>query len=236
MRISEMLTAIASWLESPDNEAILLAEYDDSCLEVVANSCVQAAALLKITAEVVEDIEPAEESKLTPEAIQELAQIAQAFDASGDEKLMKQASVIDELLLTIASPPDAISSRKDLEDQRIEVLKQKYQNPTKDLAELNKISDVQKAIDQSKMTKEYRILEHALSTRTCPDHPGAQIARVGEGMWQCELDKKTYNFQTGFTMENGTKVPGGDVANQNVNSNDVSSSIFDTRDERLQSR
>ena len=47
MRIAELLTAIASWLESPNNEAMLLAEYDMDCLAVVGSSCVEAAHALR---------------------------------------------------------------------------------------------------------------------------------------------------------------------------------------------
>ena len=233
MRISEMLNAIASWLESPDNEAILLAEYDDDCLQIVANSCVQAAALLKITAETVEGIEPPEESKITPEAIDDLAALATAFDDSGDPGLKKQASVIDELLLTIAAPSDAIVQRKDLMDQRITELKKKYEQPTKDLAETNKIADSEKLIEQSNMTKQIDIQQSPLSTRYCPEHAGVQIARVGEHVWQCELDKKIYDFETGFTLNNGTKVPGGDVANQTQTQNIPFYALFDTRQDRM---
>jgi hypothetical protein len=233
MRISEMLNAIASWLESPNNEAILLAEYDEDCLQVVANSCVQAAALLKITAETVEDIEPPEDSKITPESLDELANLAQALDESDDVALKKQAAVIDELLLTIASPPNAVVQRQDLVDKRLDELKKKYEQPRQELEETNKIADVQKAIDKSNMTKQMNILEAPLSSRYCPDHPGSQIARIGEHMWQCELDKKIYNFETGFTLNNGTKVPGGDVANQTQGLNIPYYSIFDTREGRL---
>ena len=233
MRISEMLTAIATWLESPDNEAILLAEYDDDCLEVVANSCVQAAKLLKITADAVEDIEPPEESKITPESIEDLANLAQALDESGDVELKKQASVIDELLLTIASPPNAVVQRQDLVDQRLVELKKKYEQTGKDLSETNKIADSENLIEKSQMTKQLDVLEAPLSSRYCPDHPGAQIARVGEHMWQCELDKKIYNFETGFTLNNGNKVPGGDVANQTQILDIPYYAIFDTRDERM---
>lgn len=226
-----MLTSIASWLESPDNEAILLAEYDDDCLQVVANSCVQAAALLKITAEAVEDIEPPEESKITSESIDDLAQLATAFDQSGDPLLKKQASVIDELLLTIASPPNAVVQRQDLVDKRLDEIKKKYEQPSKDLEDTNKVADSVKAIEKSNMTKQTNILEEPLSTRYCPDHPGAQVARVGEHLFQCELDKKIYNFETGFTLNNGTKVPGGDVANQTQSMNIPFYAIFDTRED-----
>jgi hypothetical protein len=233
MRISEMLNAMAAWLESPHNEALLLAEYDENCLKIVAQSCVEASFALKKAAAEVDNIEPPEESKLTSESLTELANIATAFDSSGDDKLKRQASVIDELLLTIASPPNSLNERKVSEDYRIEELKKKYQDPSKYLAEANKVADAEKAINKSNMTKQYEILEAPLSTRYCPDHPGAQIARIGEHLWQCELDKKSYNFETGFELNNGSRVPGGDVANQTHGLNAPSHAIFDTREGRL---
>lgn len=234
MRIAEMLHAIASWLESPDNEALLLAEYDEECLKVVADSCVEAASALKKAADKVDAIEPPEESKITSESIEELANLASALDSSGDESLKKQASVLDELLLSIAAPPNAYAERKDLQDRRLDELKKKYEQPREDLHKANLISDSEKAIEKSKMTKTFKINEAPLNTRYCPDHPGVQIARVGEHMWQCEMDKKTYNFETGYELNNGTKVPGGDVALQTSNSLNVPyHSIFDTREGRL---
>lgn len=232
MRISEMLYAIASWLESPDNEALLLAEYDENCLQVVAESCVEAAKLLKITAEAVDDIEPPEESKITPESIEDLAQIATAFDSSGDPALVKQAAVIDELLLTIASPPHALAEYKKLEDHRLEDLRKRYEQPTKDLQESNKIADSLKAVEKSPMMKTYRILEHPLSARTCPDHPGTMLYRSGDD-WICPLDKKVYNFETGFELNNGDKIPGGTVSEQTTGTYTPFSGIFDSREERL---
>lgn len=233
MRISELLTAIASWLESPDNEAILLAEYDEDCLNVVAEHCVLASALLKKAAEEVELIEPPIESTLTPESIEGLANLATALDSSNDPELKKQASVIDELLLTIAAPPNALSQKQAADDHRLDELKKKYETPRKDLEETNKIADSLKAIEKSDMTKNYKIMEAPLSTRYCPDHAGAQISRIGEHLWQCELDKKTYNFETGFELNNGDKVPGGDVANQTQGLNVPYHAIFDTREGRL---
>lgn len=233
MRIAEMLQAIASWLESPDNEALLLAEYHEDSMKVVAENCALAAALLKSAAEQVSEIEPPSESKITPESIERTAALAAVLDASGDPELKKQASVLDELLLSIAAPPNAYAERKDLQDQRLVELKKKYEDPGKELRETNKIADSEKAIDKSDMTKVYNILEAPLSTRYCPDHPGVQIARVGEHMWQCELDKKSYNFETGFELANGSKVPGGDVAQQTQGLNVPYHAIFDTREGRL---
>ena len=233
MRIAEMLYAIASWLESPNNEALLLAEYDDDCLEVVADSCVAAAAILKNAADHVDDIEVPDDSHITPESLEELANLATALDSSDDPSLKKQASVIDELLLTIATNPNALAAKHAADEKKIDELKKKYENPRNDLEEANKIADSRKAIEKSPMMKEYAIMEAPLSSRYCPDHAGAQIARIGEHIWQCELDKKTYNFDTGFTLINGSKVPGGDVSQQTQGISMPQQSIFDSRESRL---
>jgi len=233
MRISEMLNAMAAWLESPTNEALLLAEEDEQCLKVVAESCVLAAALLKKAADEVDVLEPSEPSKITPESVQELANLATALDSSDDPQLKKQASVLDELLLTIAAPPGALAEKKAADDYRIEELRKKYEEPRKELHALDKTSDSLKAIDKSNMTKQYKILEAPLSTRTCPDHPGAQMSRVGEHVFQCELDKKTYNYESGYELQNGEKVPGGDVANQTQGLSTPFHAIFDDRQGRL---
>lgn len=233
MRTAELLNAMASWLESPNNEAILLSESDGTTLRVVAESCVLAAALLKKAADEVDLLEPQAESVITPETIDETAALATAFDKSNDPQLKRMASVLDELLLSIASPPNALAERKAAENYRIEELKKKYQQPRKDLRDYNKIGVSEKAIDKSNFTKEYKINEQPLSTRGCPQHPGAQLARVGEHIWQCDLDKKTYNYETGFTLENGDKVPGGDVSLQTQNLNTSFHSIFDDREGRL---
>jgi hypothetical protein len=233
MRTSELLNAMAAWLESPNNEAMLLAETDEKCMQVVAESCVLAAALLKKAADEVDTIEPPTESLLTPESIEETAALAFAFDSSDDPQLKKMASVLDELLLTIAAPPNAYAERKDLQDQRAVELKKKYEQPRETLRDYHKIGDAEKAIEQSGFTKQYKILEAPLSSRYCPDHAGAQIARVGEHMWQCELDKKVYNFETGFELNNGSKVPGGDVSQQTMGLEIPFHAIFDDRSSRL---
>jgi len=233
MRIAELLNAMASWLESPNNEALLLAEADEKCMKVVAESCVLAAELLKKAADEVDVLESPTESVITSDSIEETAALASAFDQSGDPQLKRIASVLDELLLTIAAPPNAYAERKDLVDARVDEVRKKYDDPRKELHKYNQIGKSEKAIEQSGFTKEYKILEAPLSTRYCPDHAGAQIARVGEHVWQCELDKKTYNFETGFELANGSKVPGGDVSQQTGGLDTPFHAIFDTREGRL---
>lgn len=232
MKTSEMLKAMARWLENPNNEALVLAENNEATLTVVAEACVEAAQILKLCAETVDVIEPPV-SAVNSETISTLAEIASAFDESGDPELMKNASAIDELLLTIAAPPQWAEQYKEAQESRIDVLKQKYDNTKKELHDVLKVSDTKKAIEDSPYSKDYRIMEHALSTRTCPDHAGAQMARVGESMYQCDLDKKVYDYRTGYTDEKGDKVPGGDVAAQTPNSYAEPQSMFDTRETRL---
>ena len=73
MRVSEILTAIASWLENPDNEAILLSEYNDDCLNVTAAGLSEAAAVLRKTAEEADVFDPEEPSKINERSIEEIA-------------------------------------------------------------------------------------------------------------------------------------------------------------------
>ncbi len=235
MRISELLTAIASWLESPHNEALMLSEYDEPSLNLVAEVNTRAAALFKQAAVDIEKVEPEAESVITPESIQSLADIATAFDESMDPELRKQASVIDELLMRISAAPLVREKRAEAQKEMDE-LRAKYQDTKKKSDEYHRVPEVKKAIEKSDMTKEYKIMEAPLSARTCPDHPGAQIARVGDHQWQCELDKKVYDFTNGFTLLNGGKVPGSDVSEQTHGEHHDYSSLFDTRETRMQNR
>jgi hypothetical protein len=236
MRVSELLTAIATWLESYDNEALLLAEYDDKCLEIVAKSCIQAAEVLKQGAIAAEQVEPAEEPKLTPEALDHLNQVITAFDQSGDADLQKTATLMDELLLSIAAPPDWVNKYRAKEDNHIETLKKLYHDPKKQIDEVNDVKGAAKAIDKSEAFKEYRIMQAPLSTRTCLEHPGAQMARVGNSQWQCSLDGKVFDYEAGFTTERGEKIPPAgapSVANQTPAYHIEPHAIFDNRQERL---
>jgi hypothetical protein len=238
MRVSEFLIAIATWLESSDNEALMLAEYNEPTLQAVAKSCVAAATILRQGAVEAEQIEPAAPPVLTPEALDHLNMVISALDKSPNLDLQKSASVIDELLLTIAAPPKWAEKFSQMQDTRLEVLKEQYQRTKRDLDDVNRVKESIEAIDKSPMFKEYRIQEAPLSTRSCPDHAGALLARVGAAMdgssvWQCQLDKRTYNFNTGFTNEKGDKIPGGEVQEQTPKYHTQPHAIFDTREDRL---
>ena len=168
------------------------------------------------------------------EEVDELSRLAALFDKSEDENLKKYAAVIDELLLTIATPPNTLSEKLAANEKKVDELARLYQNPRKSLEEQNKIADSEEAIAKSPISKEYKILEAPLSSRCCPDHAGVQLGRKGDHLFQCELDNKIYDFGAGYTLADGTKVPGGDVSEQTKGLNEESHSIFDTRENRLQ--
>jgi uncharacterized protein (UPF0305 family) len=52
-------------------------------------------------------------------------------------------------------------------------------------------------------------------SRQCPDHPGQQLTRIDDNVRQCPLDGKIYDYNQGFTTEDGSRHNGGSVANQN---------------------
>jgi hypothetical protein len=229
--MNEKMLALAAWLEDAEND--ILKDCDDAALEVVATALVNAAESIRDGAEVfnVEKI-----SLITEKSLEEMAAIAEAFDASGDELLMKQASVLDEILMTISSSGDAIFNYKKAESDRIDELKKKYEDVKKKLDEMGKIKEAGKEIEKSNVYKEYRTLEAPLKNRYCPDHAGAQISRVSENDWQCAMDGKIYNYETGFTLLNGDKVPGGDVSGQShLQQHMTDHQVFDedTRENRM---
>lgn len=181
----------------------------------------------------------AEGVDLTPESIDEMAEIAQAFYDSGDPLLIKQASVLDEILFTLGNSKSAVIAYKKAEEEELAKLREKarsaaleksYVDVQKELDDQNKVAETGKAIkDQVKV---YRSLEAPLSTRTCPDHPGAQMARIGDSTYQCSMDKKVYNWESGFETMKGSKVPGGGVQYQipEFGTRDEGDTVFDTRE------
>lgn len=130
MKTSEMLKAIANWLEDPDNEAFQLAEDNEHVLSVVAEACATAADILKNAAAKTDILEP---NIVTEESLERLVNLANKLDQSSDPELRKEASVLDELLLTIAAPEDTIENIKRSEEEKIEFLKNRSEMLKKDL-------------------------------------------------------------------------------------------------------
>lgn len=123
--------------------------------------------------------------------IKDLGEISRAFENSSDPNLRKQAALFDELLLTIAAPKNWLQEKKAAESERINSLKKKYNETRVEFDKKNATEDTKKAIEKSPVIKEFRTNEYALSTRTCPDHPGVQTQRIDDDSVRCSLDRKS---------------------------------------------
>jgi hypothetical protein len=166
------------------------------------------------------------------EGIDAVVKLAGVYDASEDKTLNKVASVLDELLLTVAANPDDYRKIKEAQRKQIDEIKQKYVDVKDKLHEVWGVEDAKKSIEKGEYMKESRPLQEALSQRACPDHQNPMI-RLGDGIYQCPLDKKVYNWQEGFKTEKGKSVPGGSVSEQTKLNLTHGRTEFDGREERL---
>lgn len=57
-------------------------------------------------------------------------------------------------------------------------------------------------------------LGESLSTRHSPDLPGVSLERVSDGVFKDPVTKKTYDFNKGFVLSDGTEFSGGSVSAQ----------------------
>lgn len=149
------------------------------------------------------------------------AKLAEALDSSGDESNIKIASVLDEILLSIGTPKGAVQNIKSAEESEIEKLRLKYKKNPEDLfvkgnEAKNKLTE-EYTKDIKNQIKEYKPMEHGLSSRYCPDHNGVSLMRVADNTWQCNFDKKIYNYEEGYKLLDGSSVPGSNVSNQTQN-------------------
>ena len=227
MKTSELLIAFANYLENSNNEIISLAEDDEDHLVKVALACVEAASILRETAEDISTTELVSEPAITADSLEGLAAIATMFDSTNDPELIKQANVIDALIHNFVLTAEDVNKGKTAEAKKVQKMKDLYEAT-------NKFDDKKEAIEKtyndSPMTKQYRPLEAPLSTRHCPDHPGTSLARVEDHVWQCNLDKKLYDFNSGFTTMNGDRIPGGGVEFQTGGERPIFESSFTTRE------
>lgn len=222
-----------------DDNVICVELFDDGekFAEIVATA---EEAVSKLNAvELPEDISATvafvDPTAVLPKQVSKMGAVADVLDTSADSLMTKQASVLDELLLSISAPAGAFDNIKAAQAKQIDTIKQLYKEPNEKIHESYGAEDAKKAIQKSEYFKELRPLEAELSTRYCPDHPGTPIGRVGTAQWQCALDHKVYDFESGFTDERGRKHPPGGapaVAEQTKRTNDYHS-MFDTRDSRL---
>lgn len=212
----DLLKSQASWLENPNNEIFSLLEFDDDSLNIVARAAIIASAVLKKAALDIQLSSGIEDTnkydKNIVDAMNDLKKLADEFDESGNEDLIKKASLLDEILITMAS---GVEERKKLEqkfDNKIAEIKERAKNKlnTKIATEPNKENK-----------KELRPLEAPLQTRYCPDCPGDSLTRIRDDVWYCIGCGKQFDFKSGYTTAKGNKVPGTATENQTRDLGDV---------------
>lgn len=182
----------------------LAADSDDLVLEKIANIF---AKTLKDLDDLEKELSSFEDKKisdikdsLSADDLDEIASMASEMAWSDSPDLQKRAILLDNVLNIFGK--DAYMAIKAADEKKENL----YSNKEK------KLSEIEKEIEPK--VKKYRPLEAPMSTRYCPDHPGETLSRVGDGLFQCMLDKRQYDFKNGYTTLKGNKIPGGDVAEQ----------------------
>ncbi len=233
--LNDLITALAVAADESEDEHIE---------EVVDTALLDAMGTLTSAVRKVGEYTLDKYSLISSKSLEEMTILASEFDKSGDPLLQKQAAVLDEILLTIGANKKTVSEAKsaqDLEVAKIKAARDESEPKSKDPYTMVKAEhDKQNRVEEARKmiadkVKEYRPLEAPLMTRTCPDHPGAQMSRIAEGTFQCSLDKGIYNYQSGFTTMKGNRIPGGDVSNQTQALHDRPNEFtsFDSRESKL---
>jgi hypothetical protein len=238
MAISMDLRVLARKLEKSSDDLLVSASTKGpETFEKVATAVAAASTLLESVAD---DMDQNAEFNITSEQLDEIAALASAFDESNDPLLKKQASVLDELLLSIAAPKNAATkSRKVTEDEinRLRAERRRargeeaYVKPRQDHHDMWNAAQQAKAVEQQ--VKRYRPLEAPLQTRYPPDRPGGQMTRITDHVYQDIVTGVIYDFKAGYTTQKGNKVPGSSVENQTRQLGDYrnqSTSLFETRE------
>jgi len=211
----DMLKSVATWLENPDNEVFGLLEHNEDSLSVVAEASILAAAILKKAALDVQLISGIEDSNKyaanMEDVLDSLRVLADDLDSSGDPELCKKASVLDEILLTMADSIDDQEKTKLAMSKKIEEIKARAE----EYSSKKKIANNEEVkTHETNEKKEYRPLEAPLSTRSFPGAPGVLMARKGDGDKWYNIDTgEEIDFSEGYQLD-GKKVPGTSVGNQ----------------------
>ena len=239
MSVSIDLRVLAKKLENNSEELLIKAE-SKGILPKVAQAIAAASTLLE---EVANDMDSSGDFSMEPEQLDEIAALASAFSESGDPLLQKQASVLDDFLVSIALSREASEKATQVKEDTINEMRAErrkakvdelYKDPKKALNERNRVNEQVKAVKQ--MPKKYRVMEAPLQTRYSPDMPGSMMVRITDGVYQDITTGKIYDYEKGYTTDKGNEVPGGSVANQTAqfgDHNHQSTSLFQTRESMM---
>lgn len=244
--VSELLARVRDFRNIIDNSdklennslMILASELDNEViLSMIAKMLLTIKDAIDITIEDLEDLEQSE--SLHEDDITSIASLANELDQSGDESLMKKASVLDEVL-NILGTREFLQAKQAQEEQltklRDKYLKSQQEKANAQIPREPRVLAAEEVVKKELDDKRYRPLEAPSQTRTCPDHPGAQMARVADYVYQCSLDHKIYDYKEGFSNLKGEHIPGGSVDRQTEFGQlpGFPQMVFDTREGRLQ--
>lgn len=250
IKIKEAADQLRSFAKEIDNNDNLSEHFvlitagesrDDSVLQIVAEALFVASSALKAGVEKLESLAEKESSNLDEEDIHFIAALADEFDSDGDPVLRRQASVLEQVLLNFAQKGELEKAKKLAEDEidklrkeyRDKAVDKNYKEPRESYNKDTKVSESAKAVE--KQIERVHPSKNHLSTRYCPDHPGASITRIADGIFQCSLDNKIYNYNDGFETMKGNKIPGGTVSGQtqSLGGRAVEQMEFATRQNRI---
>jgi hypothetical protein len=238
MAISIDLRVLARKLEkNSDDILVKAASKDKATFEKVAQAIAAASTLLEGVAD---DMDENGSLDFRPEQLDEIAALASSFAESNDPLLQKQASVLDEILLSIASPKNALAKANQINADEINRLREArkkgvhedlYEKPKQALDKMNLVSQQSKAVNSQ--IKTFRPLEAPLQTRYAPDMPGNMLSRIADGVYQDIITGKVYDYKEGYTTVKGNKIPGSSVEGQTRDLGDTrqqSNSLFENRE------
>jgi hypothetical protein len=182
--------------------------------------------MIDVKQEQVDDLLSSEEGqeKVGEEDLENIAALASLLDK--DDATKKYASLLDRVLTSYAFAPNSSDEDKQAFLKAIAQAQDDKKSDKKPKQSNADIENAKKIIKEK--VKTYRPLESPLQTRSCPDHPGASMTRLEDHVFQCSLDKRIYDYKSGYDLLNGSKVPGGDVAMQTdvMNENPISMQSF----------
>lgn len=233
------LRVLANKLEKNSDELIIKAsQKGPEMFEKISCAIAAASSLLE---EVADDIDNnADNFKMTDKQLDDLAALASEFDKSENEFLRKQASVLDEILLSIGAQKGIVENIKQANEDEINRLRMEkrkarreecYEDPKRAHDEMNNAKAQAKAVEQQ--VKKYVPLEASLQTRYSPDRPGGQMTRITDHVYQDITTGIIYDFKNGYKLQNGNEVPGGAVENQTRSFSDnrnQPAAMFETRE------
>lgn len=158
------------------------------------------------------------------ELLEKLAKVADLFDAEGKTAAADAFEVIIRQAVELPKIPGRWESRKDKYDVDAHRSETMWDLVKHEVAENRKEHHLET----------HRGTPKSLSTRYSPELPGVPLMHVSDGVYQDFLTKKIYDFNKGFTLQNGEKVPGGSVKHQTPNYGQTGGSarMFETRQNR----